>query len=543
MYLTVREVLTLPPLTELTLVAGQSGLDREVTRVSVLELVHGPGTWWRGGEFFMSTLSALRHEGSESYAELIRTLASEHAAALALHPGTDGHRHLEATKAAADQCGIPLMLMPHDLPYSVVTDAVMGGLLGRQAALLERSAAISRELIQIILRGGDLAAICRAVARRTGRPVAVIGSDGVEVLGHSGRAGQFGCLLPQLLAHRSICGGDAPVTSAPSIAALNVGGPGKVLINTIMTPDGPLTQVAAPIAIHGETYAFLVTWEVESALTELDFTVLAHACTAVGLEVLKRRAIVETERRIQLDFYGAALSGEIGSMVEAEHRVRQAGVELAPAYVVAALAWGSQLPASAARELSRWTGATAIFHTDSLILVLPLFSRHPTSLNDVSRMLERIVELANPANSRIPVGLSMVTDGVLQLPAALAEARLALSVAEHLRTESHPLRYDHLGVFGLLADVTSVDSLQHYARRSLDRLLTAHNGSVLADTLEAYLDMQGSPSRAADVLHVHVNTIKYRLERARSILGDQALDDPSRRLGLHLAFKFRHLES
>lgn len=488
----------------------------------------------------MSTLNAFQHEGSESYAELVSTLAHHNAAALALHPGVEGHRHLEATKDAANRYGLPLLLMPSDLPYSVVTDAVMGGLLGRQAALLERSTAISRELIQVVLRGGDLVAICQAVARRTGRPVAVIDGNGIDILAHSGRMGRFGCLLPQLLACRTTCG-DGSAEPAPSTAALNIGGPGTVHVSTVLMPTGPLTQVAAPITIHGETCAYLVTWEVGTALSELDLTVLAHACTAVGLDVLKQRAVVEAEHRIQQDFFGAALSGELGSMAVAEDRANRAGISLAPAYVVAVLAEGAQLPPVAVRELGRWNGATTAYHGDSLVLILPLLSSRPCPLDDASQMLERVVDLAGSDNQRLFVGLSNVVDGVLQLASALTEARLALSVAGHLQKLERPLRYDHLGIFQLLADTSAANSLQCFARRSLDRILASHNGAVLADTLEVYFDASGSPLQTAIALHLHVNTVKYRLERARSILGDWVLDDPTGRLGLHLALKIRHV--
>src|SRR5205085_991121 len=96
MYLTVREVLALPPLTELKLMAGRSGLDRRVTRVSVLEIIGGPGLWWRGGELFMSTLNVLRDAACEAHIDVIRTLNRNHAAALCLHPGVTGHRYLTA---------------------------------------------------------------------------------------------------------------------------------------------------------------------------------------------------------------------------------------------------------------------------------------------------------------------------------------------------------------------------------------------------------------------------------------------------------------
>jgi len=54
-------------------------------------------------------------------------------------------------------------------------------------------------------------------------------------------------------------------------------------------------------------------------------------------------------------------------------------------------------------------------------------------------------------------------------------------------------------------------------------------------TLRAWLDAHGDVSAAADVLHVHRQTVRYRLSVLRDALGDVALDDPAARLELELA--------
>ena len=60
----------------------------------------------------------------------------------------------------------------------------------------------------------------------------------------------------------------------------------------------------------------------------------------------------------------------------------------------------------------------------------------------------------------------------------------------------------------------------------------------LLETLEAWLDAHGEVRPAAERLHVHVQTVRYRLGRLRELLGD-ALDDPAARLELALALRVR----
>ena len=58
----------------------------------------------------------------------------------------------------------------------------------------------------------------------------------------------------------------------------------------------------------------------------------------------------------------------------------------------------------------------------------------------------------------------------------------------------------------------------------------------LLETLAAWLDAHGEARPAAEALHVHVQTVRYRLGQLRDLLGD-ALDDPDARLELALAVR------
>jgi DNA-binding PucR family transcriptional regulator len=57
---------------------------------------------------------------------------------------------------------------------------------------------------------------------------------------------------------------------------------------------------------------------------------------------------------------------------------------------------------------------------------------------------------------------------------------------------------------------------------------------VLLDTLAAFLATDGSPTRAADELFCHRNTVMHRLRRIESVTGHK-LTDPRARLLLQLA--------
>jgi DNA-binding PucR family transcriptional regulator len=61
-------------------------------------------------------------------------------------------------------------------------------------------------------------------------------------------------------------------------------------------------------------------------------------------------------------------------------------------------------------------------------------------------------------------------------------------------------------------------------------------------TLEAYFGAGASASRAAETLHVHVNTVTQRLERVSQLIGDQ-WQQPDRALDVQLALRLHRLSA
>jgi DNA-binding PucR family transcriptional regulator len=83
-----------------------------------------------------------------------------------------------------------------------------------------------------------------------------------------------------------------------------------------------------------------------------------------------------------------------------------------------------------------------------------------------------------------------------------------------------------------LLELSEIPSVQpHLARGKVAALLAhdAENGTAYAETLRAYLDALGDVVVAAKQVHVHRNTLRYRLKRLCELV-DLDLDDPTERL-------------
>jgi hypothetical protein len=95
---------------------------------------------------------------------------------------------------------------------------------------------------------------------------------------------------------------------------------------------------------------------------------------------------------------------------------------------------------------------------------------------------------------------------------------------------------DHLLTLLLAASPRLTDDLVARRLGALEDMTPAARGRAMA-TLGVWLDTHGDVSAAAELLNVHPQTVRYRLNGLREAFGDQALDDPTARLELALALQ------
>ena len=180
-------------------------------------------------------------------------------------------------------------------------------------------------------------------------------------------------------------------------------------------------------------------------------------------------------------------------------------------------AGGPTLADPAARLLKRGVRSVWGWRSGAQVGVLALGTRR---LTDVVSWLQ---ELADG-----PVGVSAVVEGA----AAVASAwRLADTAARTLPTGAPRV----VGIDDRLPEAllsSSPEITRRLVEQSLGRLLElpADERDVLLDTLTAVLAADGSPTRAADQLYCHRNTVMHRVRRIEQVTGRSVADPRSRLL-------------
>jgi len=297
-----------------------------------------------------------------------------------------------------------------------------------------------------------------------------------------------------------------------------------------------------PVSLRGRgaPQAWLVAARDTGGLGDFERLILQQAVTVVALELMRQRAMRDTERRLAGDVLAEALTGRL-SDEELAMRLRPFGIGQDAAVLVFGGAEGAAAPQAEA-ELDRFladANVGALVATRERLLCAVIDARDdmdPIAL--AARARESIAEdagsLRAAASRPAPVGA---------LRRTFHEARCALEAAALANGSSPPVAsYRDLGAFQLLLSLQDDDALRLYCDSVLGPLEDASGeyGDELIRSLEAFIEQNGQWERAARELYCHRHTLRYRIRRVEQLTG-RDLSSARDRIEFWLALRAREL--
>lgn len=134
------------------------------------------------------------------------------------------------------------------------------------------------------------------------------------------------------------------------------------------------------------------------------------------------------------------------------------------------------------------------------------------------------------------IGIGGLTRDLAQLAVSYHQAQHVLKLQGIVSSTESVALFEELGAYGLLSELDQSVTVEGFMRHWLGSLADYDHrrGGDLVHTLSAYLDHGGSHAGAAAALSIHRSTLRYRLDRIRSIIGHD-LSDADVRFNLQLA--------
>jgi sugar diacid utilization regulator len=147
---------------------------------------------------------------------------------------------------------------------------------------------------------------------------------------------------------------------------------------------------------------------------------------------------------------------------------------------------------------------------------------------------------AENAPYTVSMGISPAVFDLDDFRLAYECARQSLEIGSRLQTKdsSRITHYEDLGLFRIVSIAESLTSLERFCYDAIGPLLVydRENDTDLASTLRTFLEQNQNSTKTAKLLYIHYNTLRYRLERIKAILGD-ILENPRQRLEIELALQ------
>ena len=307
----------------LELTTGDAGADAPVRWVHISELPD-PTPWLSGGELLLTT--GIQLDSEKRQHEFVRLLAGHHLSGLGFGTGFDHGTIPAGVVEEAEELGFPVFEVPYELPFIALTEKAFARLVNEQYEVLQRGIAIHKRLERLVLEESGLDEVVRALAAATGGAVCVFSGRGETI-----SSKVFRRALPEdALEHVR----QEVIRRGEELS----GGAARASDNAEFSPDHPELagrSLVLPVSLRGRgaPQAWLVAARDTGGLGDFERLILQQAVTVVALELMRQRAMRDTERRLAGDVLAEALTGRL-SEEELAMRLRPFGIGHSAAVLV-----------------------------------------------------------------------------------------------------------------------------------------------------------------------------------------------------------------
>lgn len=525
------------PTLGLRLLGGEDELDRTVRGVMTTDL-RDPSRYLSGGELVLTGLAWRREpEDSEPF---VRILAAAGVAGLAAGEAELGSVPDDLVQACA-QHRLPLFSVVEDVSFASITEHVVRQVSSERAGDLAAVVDRHRRLMTSGPTGGGPEVVLDLLGSDLDLRAWVLSPTGRQIAGST--LADAGPELSGELAAR---------LAGEHLAAARSGrrGPHRVTLAGVTYSLFPVRQEGRDLR-RTLLSDWLLAVEADAGEWSEERLDLLHGVTQlIAVERDRRDAARTVRRRLAQEVLELVQTGappaEIAARLRVAAPVLLPGLGTAPHWqiVVARVEWedgdapGGPVAQSLLEEMLVAPGTAgpepsdriAVAHTgDDAVALVPM--PVPDESGDSSATGLRAAELLRVVreplgrglsdDGRLTVGVSAAVHSAEGLRGALEEARHARRVAAARSGRVCAAGHEELASHVLLLPFVPDDVRRAFTARLLDPLreYDRKHRAELIPTLEAFLDCDGSWTRCATRLHLHVNTLRYRVGRIEQLTG------------------------
>jgi purine catabolism regulator len=548
MTITVRDALQIGGLVQAKVLAGAAGLDKVIRAVDIID-VPDAAIWFRRDSLLSTTFYALK-DNIDAQLQILEDINQCGGAALIIFSPERYISHIDDRLIQkADELNLPLLQMP-DCSYIDVIVPVMSQILDKQVQALEYAQEVHSMMTDIVLKGKGLRELLTSLTVLLKKPVLMADS---ELLLLDAATPPDGDTDTPLLEQWRQNGNHLPLNDFYPRALLNeLVHEKKPSYYQYGSAEADYLDFFFPVVAGSTFYGVLIVPDLEAELEQAKTVAMEAGAMAISLDILKEKAIREAERRNELDFFNELLLGNIKNRENIISQARRFGLNATGSYFVVlvelnkeSIYYGKAVqsgPDLSKEELEKKLYRLLHYalekeNAEGMVVEalgsLVILVRIPDKLEneripDYSKaLLLKIKDIVQARMDGLPVYMAIgdSCDNIERINVAYLEAWETIDIGKKLYNNDFALTYSDMAPYHLVKNfLTSTGNTKLYARiyeplMKYDR----EKGGELIQTLETYLECNFSRTKTAEKLHLHRNSLNYRLQKIEELL-EQDID-------------------
>ena len=312
-------------------------------------------------------------------------------------------------------------------------------------------------------------------------------------------------------------------------------------------------RVAIAIRRGSDVLGYIWAQEVNRPITREDDEILRQAARVAVSRLMQRQGKRKAEEQRRKEFLWELLLGNHKSESTIRQKADSLQMQLPTAYLICIIeAAGARLDQYLYPLLMR---DKLLWVVDGSQIIL-LIGLDGSVKKDVREVLVRKVEqfLADSLGkleAHVTEGRQVIAGYGLgyqstytEIVKSYREALHALKIKKLFPKENEGIYgYHELGIYRYLLQLKQWEAEQGYENERLEKLrqYDRDNQTAMVQTLETFLDAAGKVNVTASRLHIHINTLSYRLRRIEEIMRVD-LENMNQRAALYLELKMAKLD-
>ncbi len=555
--ITVKELLNLSSMKNAKVLAGEKGLERNITRLNVME-VPDIINWVEEGEFLLTTAYSMK-DNLQGLDGLIMDLNDKEVAGLAIKTKRYINEIPKGTIEKAEALGFPLIEIPYDISYSTILTESLTEIVNAHTNILSRISNIQNNLIKLMLDGGSLKEIATAIHESLDGNTVLIEEYimGTQVILSSKNKKIYKTLMDeeQDKFKRREFSKDFSYDTGH-------------LRTTDIIQGKEVSRITIPIYSENIEYGCVYIWEDMRVLSPVETKVLESSTPIIALDIHKKMTILEIEAQSKTEFLKDLFSGKEDRINRAFEKLAYLNFDISNSYSVIVIhikeselykKYKSNVPnyisqlkirlISIIDRISKDEDYNIIStpRFDGVVLLFGSRSDKKESKikQDIKEFCMKILSYAEHEgfNEYLNIGIGRNCDTPKDIWVSNKEA-LRANEYQNNQSSEKILYYDDLGIYKILSFEGLKPELNRFYKDILHELVTydKEKKTDLILTLKRYFEFEGNLKKISENMFVHYNTVVYRLQRIREITNTD-LNKYEDRLNLQIALQILDMES